>query len=132
MAASMIPALGRDFADSPLFDFAADLARSHAALLRDDSARVAPSDEYDVRPSFEDLSRRQQLEIAETVCRRTAYREALSEALPESDGYDGWLTVAIDVNASDAEIGRRAREIILDYLERVADARGDDLAEVLA
>lgn len=130
MAAAMIPALGRDFADSPLFDFAADLARSHAALLRDDPARVAPPD-YDVRPTIGDLSKRQQLEIAETVCRRTEYREALSEALPESDEYDRWLTVAIDVNASDAEIGRRAREIILDYLERVAAVRGDDLAEVL-
>lgn len=130
MAAAMIPALGWDFADSPLFDFAADLVRSHAALLLDDPERVAPPD-YDVRPSFEDLSRRQRLEIAENICGRPAYRDALTEALPESDGYDGFLKLAIDVNASDAEIGRRAREIILDYLERVAAVRGDDLAEVL-
>lgn len=127
MADAMIPALGRDFAESPLFEFAADLVRSHAAVAFRERPIDAP--EYAVHPAFEDLSKRQQLEIAETVCRRPAYREVLTEALPESDGYDRWLTLAVDVNCSDAEIGRRAREIILGYLARVADVRGDDLGE---
>ena len=112
---------------STLFQFAADLTRSHAAFLRDDQARVGPPDEP--LPAFEDLPRREQLDIAETVCRQPAYRDALTEALLESDGYDGWLMATIDVNVSDAEIGRRARVLILAYLGRVAAFRGDDLAE---
>lgn len=113
---------------STLFDFAAELTRSHAAtLLRDDPVRVSPPDEVDGL-SFEDLPRREQFDIAETVCRQPTYRSALIEALPESDGYDGWLQATIDVNVSDAEIGRRVRELILAYLARVAAFRGDDLA----
>lgn len=115
---------------STLFDFAAGLARTHAALLRDDPARVAPPDYAPAGPAFEELRRRQQLEIAETACRRTAYRAALIEALPESDGYDRWLTLTIDANVSDSEIGRVARELILSYLGRVAAIRGYDLAEL--
>lgn len=113
---------------STLFDFAAELTRSHAAFLRDDPCRVAPP-EYTAGPAFEDLPRREQLNIAETVCRLPSYRSALTEALPESDGYDGWLSAIVDVNVSDAEIGRRARQLILGYLGRVAAARGDELAE---
>lgn len=130
MAATMIPALGRDFAESPLFRFASDLVRTHAAV----AFRERPIDppEFPAQPAFEGLSRREQLDIAETVCRQPAYRDALSEALPESKGYDGWLQATIDVNVSDSEIGRRARELILAYLARVAAVRGDDLAEEVA
>lgn len=117
---------------STLFLFAAELTRSHAAFLRDDPARVAPPEYGTEREAFEDLPRSQQLDIAETVCRRPSYRAALIEALPESDGYNGWLEAVIDVSASDAEIGRRARELILDYLGRVAAVRGDDLVEDVA
>lgn len=116
---------------STLFDFAAELTGSHAAFLRDDPGRVAPP-EYTGEPAFEALPRREQLGIAETVCRRPSYRSALMEALPESDGYDGWLTATIDVNVPDAEIGHRARELILAYLTGVAAVRGDDLAEEVA
>lgn len=113
---------------STLFDFAAELTRSHAAFLRDDPGRVAPP-EYAAAPAFEDLPRCRQLDIAETICRRPSYHSALIEALPESDGYDGWLDATIDLNVSDAEIGRRARQLILDYLARVAAVRGDECAE---
>lgn len=115
---------------STLFDFAADLSRSHAALLRDDPARVASPEYVPAGPAFEELPRRQQLEAAETVCRRASYRDALVEAMPESASYDGFLKLAIDANVSDSEIGRVARELILGYLGRVAAFRGDDLAEV--
>lgn len=119
-------------AHSTLFDFAADLARSHAAFIRDDPARVTPPEYSPALPAFEDLPRFAQLDVAETVCRRESYRAALTEALPESNGYDGWLQAIIDVNVSDAEIGRRARELILDYLGRVAAVRGDELSEALS
>jgi hypothetical protein len=117
---------------STLFNFAAELSRSHAAFLRDDPARVAPPGYGPERPAFEDLRRSQQLDIAETVCRRPSYHSALIEALPESEGYDGWLEAAIDVNVPDAEIGRRARELIVSYLARVAAIRGDELTEEVA
>lgn len=68
MADAMIPALGRDFADSPLFDLACDLARSHARVAFPERSIDPP--EYDVHPAFETLSKRQRLEIAESVCRR--------------------------------------------------------------
>lgn len=130
MADAMIPAIGRDFAESPLFHFAAGLVRTHAAA----AFRERPIDPPELAsgPAFEDLPRREQLTIAETACARPAYRQALEEALPESDGYDGWLEATINVNVSDAEIGRRARELILEYLSRVAAVRGDDLAEEVA
>lgn len=115
---------------STLFDYAAELTRSHAALLlRDDPVRVAPPEYGPERSAFEELPRREQLDIAETVCRRPSYREALLEVLPESDGYDGWLSAAIDANVDDAEIGKRARELILTYLGRVAAVRSDELVE---
>lgn len=47
---------------STLFDFAAELTRSHAAFLRDDPCRVAPP-EYTAGPAFEDLPRREQLDL---------------------------------------------------------------------
>lgn len=129
MAAVMIPALGRDFAESPLFNFAADLVRAHVRV----AFRERPMDPPEsAGAGFEELPRCEQLTIAETVCCRPSYREALSEALPESDGYDGWLQATIDVNVSDSEIGRRARELILACLARVAALRGDELAEEVA
>ena len=85
MATAIIPALGRDTAGSSLFDFAANLVRTQAALL---------------------------------------------EALPESDGYDGLLKLAVDADVSDAEIGRTARELILGYLQDVGEFRGENLAEI--
>lgn len=125
MATAILSPLG----SSELFDFAADLVRSHAGAFCE---RPIDPPEFPAGPSFEELPRREQLDIAETVCRRPSYREALSEALPESDAYDHWLTLAIDANVDDAEIGRRARELILAYLARVAAVRGDELAEEVA
>ncbi|HEX5419643.1 MAG TPA: hypothetical protein VFY39_06565 [Gammaproteobacteria bacterium] len=115
---------------STLFDFAADLTRSHAASLRDDPARVAPPEYGPAGPGFEELPRPEQLDIAETICRRPTYRDALAEAMPESKGYDGWLKLIVDARVSDSEIGRVARELILAYLGRVAAGLGDDLAEL--
>lgn len=131
MAAAILPALGRDTAGTSLFSLALDLARTQAGQLRDNPARVAPP-EYSERPAFEDLPRRRQLDIAETVCRREAYARALGDALPESDGYGAFLKLTIDPCVSDSEIGRTARELILAFLADVAAARGDDLAQVAA
>lgn len=116
--------------NSTLFDFAANLVRVHAGVAFLERPINPP--EFPAVPTFEDLPRRQQLDIAGTVCRRQAYRDALEEALPESEGYDRWLTLAVDANVADSEIGRTARELILSYLGRVATVRGDDLAEEVA
>lgn len=128
MAATMIPALGRDFAEPSLFDFAIDLVRTHAGLVRDDPARVAPPVYGPERPSFESMPQAQRLEIAQMVSDRPGYETALQDALPESLGYDRMLRLALDNNRSDAEVGQRVRRLILDYLSDVAAFRGDDLA----
>ena len=131
MAATMIPALGRDTAGVSLFDFAANLVRTHAALtLRDRPLDPPEYPEALEAPAFEELPRSQQLRIAERLSRQATYRAALVEALPESDGYDGLLKLAVDADVSDAEIGRTARELILRYLQDVGEFRGENLAEI--
>ena len=131
MAAATIPALGRDTAGSSLFDFAAHLVRTHAArVLRDRPLDPPEYAEALEAPAFEDLPHSQQLRISERLTRQGDYRAALVEALPESDGYDGLLKLAVDADVSDAEIGRTARELILAYLADVAAFRGDDLVQV--
>lgn len=131
MAAAIIPALGRDTAGSSLFDFAANLVRTHAALaLRDRPLDPPDYPEVLEAPAFEELPRSQQLRIAERLSRQAVYRAALLEALPESDGYDGLLKLAVDADVSDAEIGRTARELILGYLQDVGEFRGENLAEI--
>ena len=133
MAAATIPALGRDTAGSSLFDFAANLVRTHAALvLRDRPLDPPDCPEVLEAPAFDELPRSQQLRIAERISRQGPYRAALLEALPESDGYDGLLKLAVDADVSDAEIGRTARELILQYVAGVAAFRGEDLSEVAA
>ena len=131
MAAAIIPALGRDTAGSSLFDFAANLVRTHAALaLRDRPLDPPDYPEVLEAPAFEELPRSQQLRIAERLSRQAVYRAALLEALPESDGYDGLLKLAVDADVSDAEIGRTARELVLAYLQDVGEFRGENLAEI--
>ncbi len=133
MAATMIPALGRDTAGTSLFDFAAELVRTHPSRVLRDRPLDPPEypDEPELAP-FEELPRSRQLRIADRLSRQTCYRAALVEALPESDGYEGLLKLAVDADVSDAEIGRTARELILAYLAEVAAFRGDDLAQVPA
>lgn len=131
MATAIIPALGRDPPGPSLFDFAANLVRAHAALaLRDRALDPLDCPEVIEAPAFEELPRSEQLRIAERLSRQPAYRAALLEALPESDGYDGLLKLALDADVSDAEIGRTARELILGYLQDVGEFRGENLAEI--
>ncbi len=131
MAAATIPALGRDTAGVSLFDFAANLVRTHAALtLRDRPLDPPEYPEALEPPAFEDLPRSRQLRIAERLSRQATYRAALVEALPESDGYDGLLKLAVDADVSDAEIGRTVRELLLTYLAEVAAVRSENLAEI--
>ena len=131
MATAIIPALGRDTAGPSLFDFAANLVRTHAALaLRDRPLDPPDYPEVLEAPAFEELPRSQQLRIAERLSRQPVYRAALFEALPESDGYDGLLKLAVDADVSDAEIGRTARELVLAYLQDVGEFRGENLAEI--
>lgn len=79
--------------------------------------------------AFEDCSLLQQLDALEVACRNPFYDAARSEALPESDAYSQWLAQLTDSCISDAEIGRRAREIVAQYLQACALRRGDNLAE---
>ena len=131
MAAAILPAPGRDTAGTSLFDFAADLVRTHASRVLCDRPLDPPEHAEALEvPAFEDLPRSRQLRIAERLTCQGDYRAALAEALPESDGYDGLLKLTVDADVSDAEIGRTARELILAYLADVAAFRGDDLAQV--
>ena len=80
MAATIIPPLARDTAGSSLFDFAANLVRTHAALvLRDRPLDPPDSPEVLEAPAFEELPRSQQLRIAERLSRQAVYRAALLE-----------------------------------------------------
>lgn len=79
--------------------------------------------------AFEDCSLLQQLDALEVACRNPFYVAARTEALPESDDYAQWLAQLTDSCISDAEIGRRAREIVAQYLQACALKRGDNLAE---
>ena len=131
MATAIIPALGRDPPGPSLFDFAANLVRAHAALaLRDRALDPLDCPEVIEAPAFEELPRSEQLRIAERLSRQATYRAALVEALPESDGYDGLLKLAVDADVSDAEIGRTVRELLLTYLAEVAGVRSENLAEI--
>jgi hypothetical protein len=91
-------------------------------------ARITGVDEP-ARPAFEDCSKLQQLDAIEIACRSPFYVGARTEALPESDEYAEFLALLTDSCISDAEIGRRAREIVAKYLQACALRRGDDLAE---
>ena len=115
------------------FEYAVGLARAHAQLLqsgmRDDPHRVAPPEYDPERPDFESLPFGQRLDAADVACRRDLYRRALIESLPESDDYEGWLGKLLNSAVSDAEIGRRAREIVVAYLQRVALKHAEDLRD---
>lgn len=100
--------------------------------VSDDPARVAAPDYEEAGPAFGELPIREQLDIAETVCRREPYHSALGEALPESDRYQSFLHMLLDSNCPDAVVGKLARELVLDYLQAVAVAQHDDLAELRA
>jgi hypothetical protein len=81
------------------------------------------------RLSFESLTVIERLDAIEIACRNPRYCSARSEALPESDEYSEWLAALTDSCIGDAEIGRRAREIVAKYLQACAQQRGEDLAE---
>jgi len=81
------------------------------------------------RTDYLDLPLARQLDAIEIACRRGMYHRARMEALPESDEYASWLEKLTDSCVPDAEIGRRAREIVAHYMQDVAVLSGEDLAD---
>jgi hypothetical protein len=112
--------------------FTDDGFRTQFATVDDNPNRIAPPDYYESAggPAFGELPIGEQLEIAEGVCRREPYASALLEALPESEKYRSFLSLALERSVSDADLGKLARGMILDYLQAVAVVNGDDLAEM--
>lgn len=100
-----------------------------APFIPDDPNRVAPPDYGPVPRAFEQYDIREQLDAADIACRRKFYAEAAAEALPESAEYDAWLRKLLDSSASDAEIVREARRVVLAHLQRVAELRDENLAD---
>lgn len=100
--------------------------------IPDSPGRTAPPDE-DVAPAvpFDELPMRQQLDIAERVC-RTRYVDAMDEAFSadNKEGFDKFITALLDSARSDSEVGTAARELALQYVSRCAAAREEDLAEL--
>lgn len=80
-------------------------------------------------PAFEQLGRLQQLDAIEIACRHPFYEAARTEALPESEVYGELLHMLTDSCIQDSAIGAKAREILIGYMQRVAEKRGDDLVE---
>jgi hypothetical protein len=82
------------------------------------------------RTDYLDLPLARQLDAIEIACQRVMYQRARAEALPESDEYGEWLEQLTDSCIGDAEIGRRAREMVAHYMQDVAVLRGEDLADL--
>lgn len=99
--------------------------------IPDDPNRVASPDYGPAPKAFESYDIREQLDAADTICRRKLYAEARSQALPESPAYDAWLKKLLDYSESDADLVREARQIILAYLQSVAHTQGEDLADFI-
>lgn len=121
-------------ARSPLFDFAADMVRSHARMLQsgiaDSPARTAPPSYHG--HSFGDLSEREQLDLLGRLASRSSYwRDVLAEGLSESDRIDQLVKLALDPGASAGDVVRELREILTGYAEKVAAVRGDELTELV-
>ena len=84
------------------------------------------------RTDYLDLPLARQLDAIEMACRRVTYQRARAEALPESNDYAQWLQQLTDSCVSDAEVGRRAREIVAHYMQDVAVLSGEDLVDFVA
>ena len=114
-------------------DFAFGLVRDQARLIQsgiaDSPARVAPPEMESAPPAFGELSMSAQLDIAQTVCRRDPFLAALNEALVEHDKYHSFMRLLLDSCVPNAEVGRMAREMVLEYLQRVAVNHALDLGE---
>lgn len=80
-------------------------------------------------PVFEDCTTIQQLDALEIATRNPFYINCLTEALPESEDYAQFLALLTDSCITADEIGRRAREIVLKYVQACAQRKGEDLAE---
>lgn len=100
--------------------------------LPDSPQRTAPPDE-DIAPAvpFDDLPMRQQLDIAERVC-RTRYKGAMDEAfsVDNKEAFEKFCRVVLDSACSDSDVGTTARELALQYVSACAATRGDDLSEL--
>src|SRR5690348_12833247 len=94
----------------------------------DDPNRVGPPADLD-GPEFSTLPLAQRLDAAERLCRREVYKEALAEALVEGKLVDSLNRLILDSATSNEDIGQLAREIALDYLDRCAAARGEDIGD---
>lgn len=97
--------------------------------IPDSPTRTAPPDEDGPMP-FSERCRRSQLDILERLTFRSKWwREVAEEALAESKQVPALVNAALDVCQSDAAVGARLREVMIDYAERCAEINGSDLAE---
>lgn len=114
-------------------DFAFGLVRDQARLIQsgiaDSPARVAPPEFESAPPDFSELSMSAQLDIAQTVCRRDPFLSALDEVWVESDKMESFKRLLLDSCVPNADVGRMAREMALEYLQRVAVNHSQDLGE---
>lgn len=105
-----------------------------APWIPDSPTRVGAPDESGPQQPFSNLAERDRLDILRSLSSRSSYwREVLIEALAESD--DNALGSLIDAALTPDADARRVigmlRQILVDYADRVAAIRGDDLAELV-
>jgi hypothetical protein len=100
-------------------------------IISDSPTRVGTPDHGPDPIPFEDYAMSEQLDAADIACRRERYRQARSDALPESDQYQAWLVKLMDSSESAEVIVREARQIVLAQLQASAELQGEDMADFL-
>ncbi len=91
--------------------------------------RLSAQYQQAARRPFEDFSPIQQLDALEVACRNPFFAACRTEALAESAELEQLLELASDSCITADEVGRRTRELILNYVQACALRRGEDLAE---
>ena len=101
----------------------------NANLIPDSPTRTAPPD-FRGR-SFGDLSQAEQIDILRRLHGRSVYwNEVIEEALAESELVSHFVKVALDPVSTPEHITNFLWQLLIEYAERVAAHRGDELTEL--
>lgn len=94
----------------------------------DSTIRTAPPDGG---RSFGDLSQEEQISILRSLHGRSSYwREVLEESLAESELVPHLVRVVLDPASTPEHVTSFLRALLIEYADRVAANRGDDLVEL--
>lgn len=115
---------------SEYFEMAAAIVRAQAAAVQavlDSPTRTAPPE--GIAREFDELEMHEQLDLAHILCQRAIYRDSVAEAFGESERYGTFREWLLNPAVDDAQVGKLARQMVIDYLLSVLAHRGDELPE---